>query len=348
MTEEAPEAVPPVSFKKRTNKAKASFRKKPETPPPASDSGSDFTDDDENDEEGRTVKRRRMNVAVTASSAAEISQRKTTAAELQKSAAAAESAAPAAPLGQTNDATKQSNWYDEGLDEKSLLGTTRAKPGTTAENAAADGTYKGTSNYQSFIQKNPNAPTKQFGPVKAPTNVRTITVMDYAPDVCKDWKQTGFCGFGDSCKFLHAREDYKQGWELDRDWEIGTKGKSVGGKVMSHRKGGANKADGDEDEDDEDEFLESIPFACILCRQPYQNPIVTKCGHYFCESCALQRYRKNPSCAACGAGTGGVFNTAKKLNQLLEKKRERARERREQALAAGEEVSSEEDEDDDS
>ena len=102
------------------------------------------------------MKRRRKNVAVTASSAAETSQRKTTAAELQKSAAASESAAPAAPLGQTNDATKQSNWYDEGLDEKGLLGTTRAKPGTTAENAAADGTYKGTSNYQSFIQKNPN------------------------------------------------------------------------------------------------------------------------------------------------------------------------------------------------
>lgn len=350
-----PDAVPQVSFKKRTNKAKASFRKKPETPPPASDSGSDFTDDDDDDGEGgRTVKRRRKNVAVTASSAAETSQRKTNTAAATAAAAAADTAAPTAPLGQTNDATKQSNWYDEGLDEKSLLGTTRAKPGgnntttnTTAEKAA-DGTYKGSSNYQSFIQKNPNAPTKQFGPVKAPTNVRTITVMDYAPDVCKDWKQTGFCGFGDSCKFLHAREDYKQGWELDRDWEIGTKGKSVGGKVVSHRKGGANnKNDVDEDEDDEDDFLESIPFACIICRKPYQNPIVTKCGHYFCESCALQRYRKNPSCAACGAGTGGVFNTAKKLNQLLEKKRERARQRREQALAAGEEVSSEEEEEED-
>ena len=167
--------------------------------------------------------------------------------------------------------------------------------------------------------------------------------MDYAPDVCKDWKQTGFCGFGDSCKFLHAREDYKQGWELDRDWEIGTNGKPLSGKVMSSRKGGNNKTENEEDdEDDEDELLESIPFACIICRKPYQNPIVTKCGHYFCESCALQRYRKSPSCAACGAGTGGVFNVAKKLKQLLDKKRERARKQREEAIAAGEEVSSEE------
>lgn len=77
--------------------------------------------------------------------------------------------------------------------------------------------------------------------------------------------------------------------------------------------------------------LEKIPFACIICKESYKNPIVTKCGHYFCESCALRRYRKNPSCAACGAGTGGVFNVAKNLKKLLEKKKER-----EEAKAAAE------------
>lgn len=303
-----------------------------------------FTSDD--DEEGRKVKRRRKNVAVTASSATDANSRKAAAAEEQQSAGTA--TATTVPLNQTNDATKQSNWYDEeDLSEKNLLGTTRPKPGSSST-AAPDGTYKGAANYQSFIQKNPNAPNKQFGPIKAPTNIRTITVMDYAPDVCKDWKQTGFCGFGDSCKFLHSRENYKQGWELDRDWEISTKGKQLGGKVVSARKGGAAHDNEEDDEDEEEELLESIPFACIICRKPYSSPIVTKCGHYFCESCALQRYRKNPSCAACGAGTGGVFNTAKKLNQLLDKKRERVRKRREQAIAAGEEVSSEEDEAEDS
>ena len=87
-----------------------------------------------------------------------------------------------------NDATKQSNWFDEGKPEdmtaQSLLGTTRPRPQSSKE-ISLDGTYKGTSNYQSFIQKNPNAPSKQVGPVKAPTNIRTITVMDYSPDVCK-------------------------------------------------------------------------------------------------------------------------------------------------------------------
>ena len=85
-------------------------------------------------------------------------------------------------------------------------------------------------------------------------------------------------------------------------------------------------------------MLEGIPFACILCKQPYKNPIVTKCGHYFCEACALQKYRKSPSCAACGAGTGGVFNGAKNLKKLLGRKRERARKRREKALENGEDI----------
>jgi RING finger protein 113A len=71
-------------------------------------------------------------------------------------------------------------------------------------------------------------------------------------------------------------------------------------------------------------MLENIPFACIICKESYKNPIITRCGHYFCESCALKRYRKDPSCAACGAGTNGVFNSAKNLKKLLDKKRERA------------------------
>ncbi|KAE8329463.1 hypothetical protein BDV39DRAFT_171899 [Aspergillus sergii] len=327
MTDETQVAdeVPQFSFKKRSNKAKANFRKKPEAPPPASDS--DFTSSD--DEEGRRIKRRRKNAAVTASSTTNAPRRD----EEQPVTATP------TPLASSNDATKHSNWYDDELDAKDLLGKTRAQPTSNAP-SASDGTYKGAANYQSFIQKNPDAPAKQFGPIKAPTNIRTVTFMDYTPNVCKDYKQTGWCGFGDGCIYAHIRENVLQGWELDKEWDKNTQGKKLDGKVVSQRGGDKSKDDDDEDE----ELLESIPFACIICKKSYQNPIVTKCGHYFCESCALQRYRKNPSCAACGAGTGGVFNTAKKLNQLLEKKRERARKRREQAIADGEEVSSEEEE----
>jgi RING finger protein 113A len=101
---------------------------------------------------------------------------------------------------------------------------------------------------------------------------------------------------------------------------------------------------GAEDDFDEEEeaMLQNIPFVCIICEEDYKAPVTTRCGHYFCERCALQRYRKDPSCAACGAGTGGVFNSAKRLQKLLEKKRERAEKRRQQAIADGEEVSGDE------
>ncbi|KAH8702417.1 hypothetical protein BGW36DRAFT_290584 [Talaromyces proteolyticus] len=322
--------VPQVTFKKRSAKAKISSRKKPATPPPASESDSGFTSSD--DEEGRRIKRRRKNAVVTASS---------TANKLHSKAGDEAVYAAAAPLVASNDATKQSNWYDEGnengLNEKELLG----KPRTQPVAPSSDGTYKGTTNYQSFVRKNPDAPTKQFGPMKAATNIRTVTFTDMAPDVCKDYKQTGFCGFGDSCKFAHIREAYAHGWQLDRDWEIKTKGKKLAGRTVASQE---NRGKGvEEDEDEDNKLLESIPFACIICKSDYKSPIVTKCGHYFCEPCALQRYRKNPSCAACGAGTGGVFNVAKKLNYLLEKKRERVKKRREQAIANGEDVNSDED-----
>lgn len=335
---EAPIPVEPVAvFKKRSAKSKSNVRKRPATPPPAgSDSDSSAYSSSE-DESGRKIKRRKKNTgAVTVSS----HNNATAAADVT---ATVYSADRSGTITSVNDATKQSNWYDENasdaLSSKNLLGSTRAAP---PPQAVPDGTYKGLANQTKFIQKNVDAPNRTVGPIKAPTNIRTITVTDFAPDVCKDYKQTGFCGFGDNCKYLHAREDYKAGWQLDKEWENVTKGKKVigGTKVAS-----ANRnPDAENDSEEDDAMLENIPFACIICRDPYKDPIVTKCGHYFCEACALKRYRKDPSCAACGSGTGGVFNVAKGLKKLLDRKRERAAKRREKALEAGEDVSEDEEE----
>ncbi|EKD12473.1 uncharacterized protein L3040_008200 [Drepanopeziza brunnea f. sp. 'multigermtubi'] len=327
ITEPTP-AAPVALFKKRGGKP--SFRKRAATPPPASDSDSGSYSSEE-DDSGRKIKRRKKNTgAVTVSS--KDSSSNTTDHTVTKF-----TADRSATIKSSNDATKQTNWYDENatdaLSSKNLLGSTRAAP--------AEGTYKGLANATKFIQKNPDAPNRIVGPVKAPTNIRTITVTDFAPDVCKDYKQTGFCGFGDNCKYLHAREDYKAGWQLDKEWENVTKGKKVigGTKIAS-----ADRNAEEEDSGDEDEALAGIPFACVICKEKYKDPIVTKCGHYFCESCALKRYRKDPSCAICGTGTGGVFNVAKNLKKLLEKKRARAARRREKAIEAGEEVSEDEEE----
>ncbi|KAI9822977.1 MAG: RNA-splicing factor [Phylliscum demangeonii] len=340
-------------FKKRSAKSKSNVRKRPATPPAAtvtpSDSDSSDASSDEADESGRGIKRRRK-IAGTVAASSSAGQPPAAVNDLQPTSFTADRSAT---IESTHDATKQSNWYDKPgagtLDAKSLLGTTRSKPEAPDVSAAGDGTYKGAANYRSFVPKKTDGPSssRQMGPVKAPTNIRTITVTDFAPDVCKDYKQTGFCGFGDSCKFLHAREDYKQGWELDRDWEINTKGKKLTGKTVASANRSAKADDADADADaDEEAMLEKIPFACIICKKAYCNPVITRCGHYFCEDCALQRYRKTPACVACGAGTGGVFNAAKQLRKLLEKKRERARKRKEAQRAEGADVSDDDDDDD--
>ncbi|XDG08071.1 hypothetical protein ABKA04_007686 [Annulohypoxylon sp. FPYF3050] len=328
-TADAPIA-PVAIFKKRGAKGKANIRKRPATPPPAnSDSDDDYTSSE--DETGQRVKRRKRNTAVVTAS----SKNNTTHTDKNHGATIFE-ADRSVPITSTNDATKQTNWFDE---DANLLGKTRPlpKPKDARDTPSQpDGTYKGLANQTKFIQRNPDAPNRTVGPIKAATNIRTITVTDFAPDVCKDYKQTGFCGFGDNCKFLHAREDYKQGWQLDKEWENVTKGKkNIGGKVVAGR--GAN-ADEDDFDAAEEALLEKIPFACIICKGPYKEPIVTRCQHYFCLPCALQRYRKDPSCANCGAGTGGVFNTAKTLSKLLEKKRGRQAKKRQKAIEAGEEV----------
>lgn len=287
--------VPVVKFKKRGAKAAP---RKVAPPPPQSDS--DSSGSDAEGEDGRVVKRRKVNdhalKASTANQSLSSAVEGTTRYEANR----------AAVIEANDDATKVSNWYEndnanDALSSKNLLGSTRslAKP-------------------QSLIEKDLNAPERKVGPQKSSSNVRTITMVDYTPDVCKDYKQTGFCGFGDGCKFLHAREDYAAGWKLDREWETSNKGKKPGGTVVAS----ANR-DGKKDEDGIDlSMLEKIPFACIICKQPYKNPIITKCGHYFCEACALKRYRKDPTCANCSAKTYGVFNGAKNLQKLLSKKQE--------------------------
>ena len=50
--------------------------------------------------------------------------------------------------------------------------------------------------------------------------IRSSIRVDYKPGICKDFRDTGFCGFGDNCLFLHDRSDLYQGWELDNIFNI--------------------------------------------------------------------------------------------------------------------------------
>ncbi|XP_053308977.1 E3 ubiquitin-protein ligase RNF113A [Spea bombifrons] len=170
-----------------------------------------------------------------------------------------------------------------------------------------DKIYRGMHNYKKFVKPkdtslgNASSGMVRKGPIRAPDHLRATVRWDYQPDICKDYKETGFCGFGDSCKFLHDRSDYKHGWQLERELEEG--------------RYGANDEENYEVSSDE----EDLPFKCFICRDSFKNPIVTKCKHYFCEGCALQHYRKSQRCYVCNTQTNGVFNPAKDLLTKMEK-----------------------------
>ncbi|XP_019522090.1 PREDICTED: RING finger protein 113A-like, partial [Hipposideros armiger] len=78
-----------------------------------------------------------------------------------------------------------------------------------------DKIYRGISNCQKYMKPKDTSVGSAYsgmvrkGPIRAPKHLRATVCWDYQPDICKDYKETGFCGFGDSCKFLHDRSDYK-------------------------------------------------------------------------------------------------------------------------------------------
>ncbi|EZA59678.1 hypothetical protein DMN91_005431 [Ooceraea biroi] len=179
-----------------------------------------------------------------------------------------------------------------------------------------DKIYRGLNNYAQYYKKkdtaagNASSGMVRKGPIRAPSNLRATVRWDYQPDICKDYKETGFCGFGDSCKFLHDRSDYKLGWQLERE--------AASGEYNNSGDEDDKKYEIDSDED-------NLPFKCFICRDSFTDPVITKCKHYFCEKCALERYKKSTRCYICNAQTNGIFNPAKELiarTKMEEKEKE--------------------------
>uniref|UniRef100_A0A1I7XSW5 RING-type domain-containing protein n=1 Tax=Heterorhabditis bacteriophora TaxID=37862 RepID=A0A1I7XSW5_HETBA len=105
--------------------------------------------------------------------------------------------------------------------------------------------------------------------MRAPQFLRQTVRWDFAPDICKDYKETGFCTFGGN-----ITDDTLQSFEIHND--------------------------GDE-----------IPEICYTCGNEFTDPVITRCGHYFCELCALNQFKKSKKCPICNEPTGGVFNRAR-------------------------------------
>ena len=117
-----------------------------------------------------------------------------------------------------------------------------------------------------------------YGP-KA-VNMRVTSRFDYQMDICKDYKDSGYCGFGDTCKFLHDRSVVKTGWELDREWAE----RNVVSKKV------------------EEEEEKKVCYKCAKYDELYK----TQCNHIYCETCFLQT--SSVKCQKCGSPTFGIFN----------------------------------------
>jgi RING finger protein 113A len=202
-----------------------------------------------------------------------------------------------------------------GLEDESLLVQKKRKK-TVAENAAGvdrvvvkhesgateergDATRTGMYNESNVKDKK----KKTKGPAKASAFIRTTTTVDYQQNICKDYKQLGVCGYGDNCIFLHDRSNVKTGAQLEKEY----KERENKRKEMER-----NMGISDDDSDTKPKEIQTnLPHSCYICRKRFNNPVVTKCEHYFCMECAMQRYSSKTSCAVCGAQTNGIFNSVK-------------------------------------
>merc|ERR1712151_118626 len=166
------------------------------------------------------------------------------------------------------------------------------------------GVYRGLGGYKQYAERSEGALSASkysglLGPNRGMANVRSTMRVEYWAacsgtdgGICKDYKETGYCGFGDSCKYLHDRSDYKSGHVIEAEWEAKQKAieakkrKKWEKRVMKKAEGGGGDED-DDDSDDSDEASDSdgddLPLCCQNCRERWESctsiPIQTICGH---------------------------------------------------------------------
>ncbi|KAJ3389318.1 hypothetical protein HDU84_008865 [Entophlyctis sp. JEL0112] len=218
----------------------------------------------------------------------------------------------------TNTATRTLD-VDGILDSEGRLIQSADPVILAGDDAAGIETYKGASAYKEYVNKKvakvtqSNAGGLRAGPLKGQTTVRITSRFDYQQDICKDYKDSGNCGFGDSCIYMHDRGDYKTGWQLEKEWEeqqkLKQKQEDVDRFLIKDGEG-----NGESDEDD-------VPTECPICNGQFKDPVVTKCKHYFCEACALKNYAKSKKCFECDSPTDGSFMNAKDLKTKLAEKK---------------------------
>ena len=157
--------------------------------------------------------------------------------------------------------------------------------------------------------------------MKVPFFFKVNSLFDYAPGICKDFKETGYCGFGETCIFVHDRGDYKLGWELERDWQKmqKIKQKKKLEKMKKKIENGENVnlssiSSSSSCNSDCESNNEKISSICKICNKEMENPVSVSCGHIFCEKCIIGQFKDNrKKCIICNQILNGIFNNANKI-----------------------------------
>eukprot|EP00405_Crypthecodinium_cohnii_P016379 CAMPEP_0206445492 /NCGR_PEP_ID=MMETSP0324_2-20121206/15549_1 /ASSEMBLY_ACC=CAM_ASM_000836 /TAXON_ID=2866 /ORGANISM="Crypthecodinium cohnii, Strain Seligo" /LENGTH=358 /DNA_ID=CAMNT_0053913735 /DNA_START=176 /DNA_END=1252 /DNA_ORIENTATION=+ len=216
------------------------------------------------------------------------------------------------------------------------------------------GVYRGIGAYKQYAERSEGAISAskysgQLGPTRGITNVRSTLAIEYLGTtgkggICKDYKERGYCGFGDTCIFLHDRSDYKPSYQLEKEWEEKQKAiqdkKRMKWERRQQRKAarGPDAPDSDEESSDDsdsdagNDSDDDLPLCCMECKNRWEEcksiPVVTVCNHYFCEDCAFGSFAKSPKCLACDQPTNGIFNSVDSLEDKIKAKKAKAAEKK--------------------
>ncbi|CAD25466.1 putative zinc finger protein [Encephalitozoon cuniculi GB-M1] len=92
-------------------------------------------------------------------------------------------------------------------------------------------------------------------------------VIDTHKVVCKPFRETGYCGYGDSCKYSHDRSaEYEEAPVISGPGPL-----------------------------------------CGICKKTFEERVVAECGHSFCSLCAIRKYQDGDECGVCGKAMYGRF-----------------------------------------
>ncbi|CAF1494770.1 unnamed protein product, partial [Rotaria sp. Silwood1] len=58
------------------------------------------------------------------------------------------------------------------------------------------------------------------GRIRAPAHLHASVRDNNQPKIRTFYKSKGYCGFGDSCKFLHDSSDNKYEWQHKQEWNV--------------------------------------------------------------------------------------------------------------------------------